>query len=68
VTKPETYSTVGRMSSTGGDGNDWLVGTRDRGQRDKLYCGEGRDEYLAGKQDYVDSSCGEKTWMGRGVP
>src|SRR5829696_3495489 len=27
------------------------------GQRDKLYCGEGRDTYYAEKNDYVDSSC-----------
>ena len=27
------------------------------GQRDKLYCGEGRDSYFADKEDYVDSSC-----------
>jgi hypothetical protein len=27
------------------------------GQRDKIYCGEGRDSYWADKEDYVDSSC-----------
>jgi Ca2+-binding RTX toxin-like protein len=27
------------------------------GQRDKIYCGEGRDSYFADKEDYVDSSC-----------
>ena len=41
----------------GGDGNDFLDGSFDGGDRDKLYCGEGRDEYIAGKNDYVDSSC-----------
>jgi hypothetical protein len=41
----------------GGDGNDFLAGSWDRGQRDKLYCGEGMDHYLADKNDYVDSSC-----------
>jgi Ca2+-binding RTX toxin-like protein len=43
----------------GGDGNDYLdgiSGQRDR-TRDKLYCGEGKDEYSADKLDYVDSSC-----------
>jgi hypothetical protein len=40
----------------GGDGNDWLGGGSD-GQRDKLYCGEGKDLYSADKLDYVDSSC-----------
>lgn len=46
----------------GGDGNDFLDG-RDRrlldNQRDELYCGKGRDQYLAGSLDYVDSSCEE---------
>jgi Ca2+-binding RTX toxin-like protein len=41
----------------GGDGND-IVDAAD-GQRDKLYCGEGRDRYNADKLDYVDSSCEE---------
>jgi hypothetical protein len=40
----------------GGDGNDWLGGGSD-GQRDKLYCGEGKDYYSADKNDYVSSSC-----------
>jgi hypothetical protein len=39
----------------GGDGND-QIGAVD-GQRDKLYCGKGKDEYNAEKIDYVDSSC-----------
>src|SRR5215208_5957747 len=39
----------------GGDGNDSLA-AKD-GQRDKLYCGKGKDEYFADKNDYVDSSC-----------
>src|SRR5215208_4903934 len=37
---------VGEVLRGGGDG-----------QRDKLYCGEGRDSYFADKEDYVDSSC-----------
>jgi hypothetical protein len=44
----------------GTDGNDWLDG-RDKGfkdtQRDELYCGKGRDHYIAGRLDYVSSSC-----------
>jgi len=43
----------------GGKGNDKLdveAGPHD-GQRDKLYCGEGKDVYMADKSDYVDSSC-----------
>jgi Ca2+-binding RTX toxin-like protein len=51
----------------GGDGNDTLDGTYLEGalwgvrlQRDKLYCGEGRDEYMADRHDYVDSSCEKK--------
>jgi hypothetical protein len=27
------------------------------GERDELYCGKGKDKYLADKKDYVDSSC-----------
>src|SRR5829696_5724752 len=53
----------------GGDGNDFLGGglhnTGSDGQRDKFYCGEGRDEYVADKNDYVDSSC-EKENLGAG--
>src|SRR5215207_9227672 len=37
------------VASAGEFGND--------GQRDKLYCGEGRDTYYAEKIDYVASSC-----------
>ena len=49
----------------GGDGNDWLSGgnldeQRDN-QRDKFYCGAGKDHYYADKNDYVDSSCEKKT-------
>ena len=43
----------------GGDGNDTLQA--EGGQRDKLYCGKGKDIYFAGKPDYVDSSCENKT-------
>jgi len=43
----------------GGDGND-LIYTSDDRQRDKLYCGEGRDWYFADKIDYVSSSCEKK--------
>jgi len=53
----------------GGDGNgaiDAILG--DWQQRGKLYCGEGIDAYLAGKGDYVSSSCEEKMWMGPVVP
>jgi Ca2+-binding RTX toxin-like protein len=39
----------------GGDGNDFLGGYDDGEQPDKLYCGEGRDKYIADKNDYVDS-------------
>ena len=39
----------------GGDGNDYIEETE--GQRDELYCGEGRDTYNADTNDYVDSSC-----------
>ena len=42
----------------GGDGNDLLDGaSNEDGERDELYCGKGKDKYLADKKDYVDSSC-----------
>ena len=37
-------------------GGELLPGGGD-GQRDKIYCGEGRDSYFADKEDYVDGSC-----------
>ena len=47
----------------GGDGNDELDDTD--GQRgDKLYCGKGKDRYVADKNDYVDSSCEKKARLG----
>ena len=49
---------VGEDVYYGGDGNDWFY-THD-GQRDKLYCGKGKDRYIAEKIDYVDSSCEKK--------
>jgi Ca2+-binding RTX toxin-like protein len=44
----------------GGDGNDSLIAND--GQRDKLYCGKGKDRYMnvGDKIDYVDSSCEKK--------
>jgi len=39
----------------GGDGNDTIISAD--GNRDKIYCGEGRDRYNADRLDYVDSSC-----------
>ena len=41
----------------GGDGNDTLISNNYGQQGDKLYCGEGKDRYKAGPNDYVDSSC-----------
>jgi hypothetical protein len=40
------YGGPGELLPGGGDG-----------QRDKIYCGEGRDSYWADKEDYVSSSC-----------
>src|SRR5829696_3581377 len=40
----------------GGDGNDELEAKGGGGQ-DKLYCGEGRDVYIADNFDHVASSC-----------
>jgi hypothetical protein len=50
----------------GGDGNDWLSGGNLDEQRDKFYCGVGKDHYYADKNDYVDSSC-EKKIVGGGA-
>jgi hypothetical protein len=52
----------------GGDGNDFLSEQDWDKQRDKLYCGEGRDYYLAYKNDYVDSSCEKKAKLGPPLP
>jgi Ca2+-binding RTX toxin-like protein len=46
----------------GGNGRDLIVASD--GQRDKIYCGKGKDFYTADKIDYVSSSCEEKTTMG----
>jgi hypothetical protein len=52
----DQFSRRGEDVIYGGDGNDYLGGGSD-GQRDKLYCGKGKDYYAADKNDYVDSSC-----------
>ena len=53
----------------GGAGNDFLSSitpcsrrscNSNDGQRDKIYCGSGKDGYAADKNDYVDSSCEKK--------
>jgi hypothetical protein len=49
---------VGEDVYYGGDGNDWFYAHD--GQPDKLYCGKGKDRYIAEKIDYVDSSCEKK--------
>src|SRR5215211_9020324 len=55
---------LGKDVIYGGDGNDKLDSGDDGG--DKLYCGAGRDKYIADKNDYVDSSC--ETNAGAGPP
>ena len=50
------YGAGGEDVLYGGDGNDHLDASDD-GHRDKLYCGEGKDDYFADKLDYVDSTC-----------
>jgi Ca2+-binding RTX toxin-like protein len=51
----------------GWDGNDSLDATSGKdAERDRLYCGKGKDEYAADKKDFVDSSCEKKVksfWM-----
>jgi Ca2+-binding RTX toxin-like protein len=51
----------------GGDGNDILLAERGGGQ-DKLYCGKGKDQYVADKNDYVDSSCEKGELVDTGGP
>jgi Ca2+-binding RTX toxin-like protein len=51
----------------GGDGSDAVFEGPDR-QRDKLYCGEGKDRYYAEKIDYVDSSCEKGKLVDTGGP
>jgi Ca2+-binding RTX toxin-like protein len=58
------YGDEGEDVLYGGDGNDFLDASAD-GQRDKLYCGKGSDEYAADEIDYVSSSCEEKVTMVR---
>ena len=57
------YTGRGEDVFYGGDGNDLISGDDD-GQRDKLYCGKGKDYYRAYKSDYVDSSCEKKSRAG----
>ena len=54
----------------GGDGNDFLNAAASYGDTrpNKLYCGKGRDKYVAVKMDYVSSSCEEVAHGGRGGP
>ncbi len=59
------YGDKGEDVLYGGDGNDFLDGTLDGGDRDELYCGKGKDEYAADKNDHVSSSCETKVLMGR---
>jgi Ca2+-binding RTX toxin-like protein len=40
-----------------GNGNEMISTLSDKEERDKLYCGAGRDKYRADPTDYVDSSC-----------
>ena len=43
----------------GGDGDDDITAWAD-GQRDEIYCGKGKDSYVADKHDYVSSDCEQK--------
>jgi Ca2+-binding RTX toxin-like protein len=55
----------------GGDGNDFLNGASDVAgdtRPNKLYCGKGKDEYVAAKIDYVDSSCEKVAHGGPSLP
>jgi hypothetical protein len=58
VGRPFGVKAEGEDVYYGGDGNDWFYAHD--GQRDRLYCGKGKDRYIADKIDYVDSSCEKK--------
>jgi hypothetical protein len=51
----------------GGDGNDNIEESAD-GQRDRLHCGKGTDEYSAEKIDYVAGSCEKDRLVDTGGP
>jgi len=59
----QIFGGVGKDVIYGGPGDDTELDVASAaefgndGQRDELYCGEGRDTYYAEKIDYVDSSC-----------
>lgn len=55
----EIYGDGGKDVLYGGDGSDFLSTKGEDRQPDKLYCGEGKDEYEADKNDFVSSSCEE---------
>ena len=59
------WTASGEDVLNGGDGNDMLQSDIDTKQRDKLYCGKGKDRYVAPKRDYVDSSC--EKYLGSGA-
>ena len=50
----------------GGAGHEYLGGAD--GQRDKLYCGKGKDKYEADTIDYVSSNCEEGKLVDTGGP
>ena len=58
----QTVGCCGKDVIYGEDGND-LILADDGDRQDKLYCGEGFDQYMADKGDFVSSSC-EKKWNG----
>jgi uncharacterized protein YceK len=55
----EIYGAYGEDVLYGGEGND-IIDATTGGGRDKLYCGEGTDQYWVNEIDYVDSSCEKK--------
>jgi len=55
------YSGGGEHAIYGGDGNDLVDGSYDGLGWDRLYCGKGKDKYIADRNDYVVSSC-EVKW------
>jgi hypothetical protein len=50
VSGPSSLTQMAKVELSGGSGE----------QRDKHYCGKGKDTYFAEKIDYVESSCEKK--------
>lgn len=51
------YDTEGENAFRGGRGNDSIVATDSSNDRDRIFCGSGRDEVFADRRDRVAEDC-----------